>query len=59
MEKEHAPTMKIVMYGYEYTLVLSSRRSFSSHSLPEPCFMGHHGYALQSVRKLKSSEIEK
>lgn len=57
MEKEQSPTKKIVKYGYEYTLVLTPRRSLSPHGLPDPCFMGHMGYALQSVRKLKKSEI--
>jgi hypothetical protein len=59
MEKEHAPTKKIVMHGHEYILVLVSRRGISTNSLPDPCFMGNQGFALQSVRKLKKHEIEK
>jgi hypothetical protein len=51
MKKENSPTKKICVYGYEYTLVATNIRG---NDFPQPCFMGHQGYALQSVKKLNS-----
>lgn len=53
MTKEKTvPTKKITRFGYEYTLVLTPLREASG--MQEPCFMGFQGYALQSVKKLKT-----
>jgi hypothetical protein len=54
MKKENEPTKKIFIYGYEYTIVAVNRGE--SYGFPQPCFMGHLGFALQSVKKLKNTE---
>jgi len=46
------PTKKIIKFGYEYTLVVTPLREASN--VPEPHFMGFQGYALQSVKKIKT-----
>jgi hypothetical protein len=52
------PIKKITRFGYEYTLVLAPLRD-ACQELPEPCFMGFKGYALQSVKKIKQSKHSK
>jgi hypothetical protein len=57
MEKEKRQTKKICIYGYEYTIVAVNRGE--GQGIIQPCFMGHIGFALQSVKKLKNIEHEK
>lgn len=42
---------EIIRHGYKYNLVAVNRGE--GHHIPQPCFMGNLGYALQSFEKLK------
>jgi hypothetical protein len=57
MKKEEGPIKKLCIYGYEYTLVTVNRGE--NQGIAQPCFMGHIGFALQSVKKLKNTKHEK
>lgn len=45
------PDIKITRFGYEYTLVMTDRE--------DACFMGHKGYALHGIKKIRRKKLAK
>lgn len=44
---------KIILHGYEYTLVENEGSSRKIANYREPCAFGHEGFALHSCKKIK------